>query len=169
MAAAVLALERDEGCRIRGPLLGDGTFEINHCERRTSAAGGRIVRVFEIDPAGHSSAGARPCDSIKPPVKKVHIDSAIAGLGIKNCNHWLNALSNRAEARGFENLPGTTSANQTFSGCGSLETIHTTSFSNSGLSGPLMFNSRNRLAGGNGTARASNKTAYTYFRIGKPA
>ncbi len=35
-----------------------------------------------------------------------------------------------------------------FTSCGSLETIYATSFSNSGLSGSLMFNSCNRLVGG---------------------
>lgn len=47
-----------------------------------------------------------------------------------------------------ENLSGVTSANQMFTSCGSLETIYATSFSNTGLSGSLMFNSCNRLVGG---------------------
>jgi hypothetical protein len=74
--------------------------------------------------------------------------STIAGLGIANCNYWFNAFSNCTEVRGFENLSGMTSANQMFTSCGSLETIYATSFSNSGLSGSLMFNSCNRLVGG---------------------
>lgn len=148
MAAAILALEWDVGYKIRGLLLDDGTFEINYYERRTSVAGGRIVQVFEIDPAGYSSASARSYDSIKLLVKKVYIDSTIAGLGITNCNYWFNAFSNCTEVRGFENLSGMTSANQMFTSCSSLETIYATSFSNSGLSGSLMFNSCNRLVGG---------------------
>lgn len=110
--------------------------------------GERIVQVFEIDPAGYSSASARSYDSIKLLMKKVYIDSSIAGLGITNCNYWFNAFSNCTEVRGFENLSGMTSANQMFTSCGSLETIYATSFSNSGLSGSLMFNSCNRLVGG---------------------
>ncbi len=106
------------------------------------------MQVFEIDPAGYSSASARSCDSIKLLVKKVHIDSTIAGLGITNCNYWFNAFSNCAEVRGFENLSGMTSASQMFTSCGGLETIYATSFSNSGLSGSLMFNNCNRLVGG---------------------
>lgn len=148
MAAAILALEWDVGYKIRGLLLDDGTFEINYYERRTSVTGGRIVQVFEIDPAGYSSASARSYDSIKLLVKKVYIDSSIAGLGITNCNYWFNAFSNCTEVRGFENLSGMTSANQMFTSCTSLETIYATSFSNSGLSGSLMFNSCNRLVGG---------------------
>ena len=148
MAAAILALEWDVGYKIRALLLDDGTLEINYYERRTSVTGGRIVQVFEIDPAGYSSASARSYDSIKLLVKKVYIDSSIAGLGITNCNYWFNAFSNCTEVRGFENLSGMTSANQMFTSCSSLETIYATSFSNSGLSGSLMFNSCNRLVGG---------------------
>jgi hypothetical protein len=59
------------------------------------------LKVFEIDPAGYSSASARPWDSIKLLVKKVYIDSTIAGLGITNCNYWFNAFSNCTEVRGF--------------------------------------------------------------------
>ena len=134
--------------RLRALLLDDGTLEINYYERRTSVTGGRIVQVFEIDPAGYSSASARSYDSIKLLVKEVYIDSSIVGLGITNCNYWFNAFSNCTEMRGFENLSGMTSANQMFTSCGSLETIYATSFSNSGLSGSLMFNSCNRLVGG---------------------
>ena len=148
MAAAILALEWDVGYKIRGLLLDDGTFEINYYERRTSVTGGRIVQVFEIDPAGYSSASARSYDSIKLLVKKVYIDSSIAGVGIRNCSYWFNAFSSCTEVWGFENLTGMTSANQMFTSCTSLETIYATSFSNTGLSGSLMFNSCNRLVGG---------------------
>lgn len=58
-----------------------------------------------------------------------------------------------------------TSANQMFTSCGSLETIYATSFSNSGLSGSLMFNSCRSLVGGNGTAWTSSNASYTYMRI----
>ena len=148
MAAAILALGWDVGYKIRGLLLDDGTFEINYYERRTSVTGGRIVQVFEIDPAGYSSASARSYDSIKLLVKKVYIDPTIAGLGLTNCNYWFNAFSNCTEVRGFENLSGMTSATQMFSSCTSLETIYATSFSNSGLSGSLMFTGCTRLVGG---------------------
>ena len=87
--------------RLRALLLDDGTLEINYYERRTSVTGGRIVQVFEIDPAGYSSASARSYDSIKLLVKKVYIDSSIAGLGITNCNYWFNAFLNCTEVRGL--------------------------------------------------------------------
>ncbi len=148
MAASILALEWDVGYKIRALLLDDGTLEVNYYERRPSVTGGRIVQVFEIDPAGYSSAGARSYDSIKLLVKKVYIDSTIGSLGLTNCNYWFNAFSNFTEVRGFENLSGMTSANQMFTSCTSLETIYATSFSNTGLSGSLMFNSCNRLVGG---------------------
>lgn len=113
------------------------------------AAGTHVaITDTKVDPTGYSSASARSYDSIKLLVKKVYIDSSIAGLGITNCNYRFNAFSNCTEVRGFENLSGMTSANQMFTSCGSLETIYATSFSNLGLSGSLMFNSCNRLVGG---------------------
>lgn len=148
MAAAILALEWDVGYKIRGLLLDDGTFEINYYERRTSVTGGRIVQVFEIDPAGYSSAGARSYDSIKLLVKKVYIDSTIGSLGLTNCAYWFNAFANCTEVRGFENLSGIKTATQMFSSCGSLETIYATSYTNAITSGSSMFYSCNRLAGG---------------------
>ncbi|MGN9234898.1 hypothetical protein ACTM8Z_06325 [Atopobiaceae bacterium HCP3S3_D6] len=92
------------------------------------------MQVFEIGPAGYSSASARSYDSIKQLVKKVYIDSTIAGLGIQNCNYWFNAFSNFTGVRGFKNLSGMTSADQMFFICSSLGTIYDTSFNNSGLS-----------------------------------
>ena len=166
MAAAILALEWDVGYKIRALLLDDGTLEINYYERRTSVTGGRIVQVFEIDPAGYSSASARSYDSIKLLVKKVYIDSTISGLGIANCNYWFNAFANCTEVRGFENLSGMTSANQMFSSCGSLETIYATSFSNSGLSGSLMFTGCSRLVGGTDGFVPSNTSGASVCKLG---
>ncbi len=37
--------------------------------------------------------------------------------------NWFNAFSNRTEVRGFENLPGMTSANQMFSSCTNLASV----------------------------------------------
>ena len=167
MAAAILALEWDVGYKIRALLLDDGTLEINYYERRTSVTGGRIVQVFEIDPAGYSSASARSYDSIKLLVKRVYIDSTIAGLGIKNCNYWFNAFSNCSEVRGFENLSGMTSANQMFSSCTSLETIYATSFSNSGLSGSLVFTGCTRLVGGTDGFVPSQTSGASVCKLGR--
>ena len=166
MAAAILALEWDVGYKIRALLLDDGTLEINYYERRTSVTSGRIVRVFEIDPAGYSSASARSYDSIKLLVGKVYIDSTIAGLGIQNCNYWFNAFANCTKIRGFENLSGMTSANQMFSSCGSLETIYATSFSNSGLSGSPMFTGCTRLVGGTDGYEPSTTSVVTVCKLG---
>lgn len=166
MAAAILAFVWDVGFKIRALLLDDGTLEINYYERRTSVIDGRIVRVFEIDPAGYSSASARSYDSIKLLVGKVYIDSTIAGLGIQNCNYWFNAFANCTVIRGFENLSGMTSANQMFSSCGSPETICATSFSNTELSGSLMFNSCNRLVGGTGGFVPSTTSGASVCKLG---
>ena len=57
----------------------------------------------------------------------------------------------------------------TFSGCSSLTTIYadsTWALPSSDISGSQCFyNCSTSLVGGNGTVWASNKTAYTYFRI----
>ncbi|MBQ9002340.1 MAG: hypothetical protein IJ087_10845 [Eggerthellaceae bacterium] len=55
-----------------------------------------------------------------------------------------------------------------FSGCSSLTTIYadsTWALPSSGISGSQCFYGCSSLVGGNGTAWASSKTAYTYFRI----
>ena len=73
------------------------------------------------------------------------------------------------EVSGFENLSGITSAAQMFTSCGKLTTIYagaTWALPASGITGSQCFYScSTSLVGGNGTAWASNKTAYTYFRI----
>lgn len=148
MAQAILDLEWDVGYKVRTLFLSDGTLEFNYYDRRRTIHGGTIQQVFEVDTNGYSSASARSWDSIKLLVKKVYIDSSIAGVGIRNCSYWFNAFSSCTEVWGFENLTGMTSANQMFTSCTSLETIYATSFSNTGLSGSLMFNSCNRLVGG---------------------
>lgn len=166
MAATILALEWDVGYKIRALLLDDGTLEINYYERRTSVTGGRIVRVFEIDPAGYSSASARSYDSIKLLVMRVYIDPTIGSLGLTNCNYWFNAFSSCTEVRGFENLSGMTSANQMFSSCTSLETIYATSFSNSGLSDSLMFTGCTRLVGGADGFVPSQTSGASVYKLG---
>ena len=69
--------------------------------------------------------------------------------------------------RGFD--PSTlTDLFYTFSGCSHLTTIYadaTWALSSSGITGSQCFYSCGSLVGGNGTAWASSKTAYTYFRI----
>ena len=70
--------------------------------------------------------------------------------------------------RGFD--PSTlTDLFYTFSGCSKLTTIladASWALPSSGLTGSQCFYScSTSLVGGNGTAWASNKTAYTYFRI----
>ena len=70
--------------------------------------------------------------------------------------------------RGFD--PSTlTDLLYTFSGCALMTTIYadsTWALPASGITGSQCFYSCSpSLVGGNGTAWASNKTAYTYFRI----
>lgn len=148
MAAAILALEWDVGFKPRAVLTSLGTLEFNYVDGRHCYSGGVPVNAWEIDPAGYSSASARPYDSIKLQVKKVVIHSSWPQVGTRKADYLFNAFQSMTEVSGFENLSGITSAAQMFSSCSSLETIYATSFSNTGLSGSLMFNGCYKLVGG---------------------
>lgn len=132
-------------------------------------------------------------------MKKAYIDSSIADLGITNCAYWSNSFSICAEAKcqgmGFtpwhsnvethrNKLTGTVFAADmasysflnltylfySFSGCGSLTTIHADSTwtpPSSGVSGSQCFYNCHQLVGGNSTAWSSGNTSYTYMRIDK--
>ena len=148
MAAAILALSWDVGLKPRAVLTSLGTLEFNYVDGRHCYSGGVPVDAWEIDPAGYSSASARPYDSIKLQVRKVVFHSSWTQVGMTNASYLCNSFQSMTEVSGFENLSGITSAAQMFTSCSMLETIYATSFSNSGLSGSLMFNSCNRLVGG---------------------
>lgn len=148
MAAAILALEWDVGLKPRAVLTSLGTLEFNYVDGRHCYSGGVPVSAWEIDPAGYSSASARPYDSIKLQVKRVVIHSSWPQAGMRKADYLFNAFQSMTEVSGFENLSGITSAAQMFTSCTALETIYATSFSNSGLSGSLMFNGCSRLVGG---------------------
>ena len=148
MAAAILALEWDVGLKPRAVLTSLGTLEFNYVDGRHCYSGGVPVNAWEIDPAGYSSASARPYDSIKLQVKKVVIHSSWPQVGMRKADYLFNAFQSMTEVSGFENMSGISSAAQMFTSCPSLETIYATSFSNSGLSGSLMFNGCSRLVGG---------------------
>ncbi|MDO4538438.1 MAG: hypothetical protein Q4B54_09780, partial [Coriobacteriales bacterium] len=81
-------------------------------------------------------------------------------------DHLFNSFQNMTEVSGFENLSGITSAAQMFTSCPSLETIYATSFSNSGLSGSLMFNGCNRLVGGTDGFVPSSTSGASVCKIG---
>ena len=148
MAAAILALTWDVGLKPRAVLTSLGTLEFNYVDGRHCYSGGVPVDAWEIDPAGYSSAGTRPYDSIKLQVRKVVVHSSWTQVGMTKADYLFNAFQSMTEVSGFENMSGITSAAQLFTSCPSLETIYATSFSNSGLSGSLMFNGCNRLVGG---------------------
>ncbi len=148
MAGAILALEWDVGLKVRALLLEDGTLEFNYYERRRSAAGGKVSRVFEVDTTGYASASARSWDEVKLQVRKVLLDSSLADAGITSCAYWFNAFSNCTEVRGFENLSSMTDATQMFTSCSALESIYATSFSASIASSSFMFYGCSRLVGG---------------------
>jgi len=148
MAAAILALTWDVGLKPRAVLTSLGTLEFNYVDGRHCYSGGIPVDAWEIDPAGYSSASARPYDEIKLQVRRVVIHSSWTQVGMTNASYLFNAFQSMTEVSGFENMSGITSAAQMFTSCPMLETIYATSFSNTGLSGSLMFNGCNRLVGG---------------------
>lgn len=166
MAAAILALSWDVGLKPRAVLTSLGTLEFNYVDGRHCYSGGVPVDAWEIDPAGYSSASARPYDSIKLQVRKVVIHSSWAQVGMTNANYLFNAFQSMTEVSGFENLSGITSANQMFTSCPALETIYATCFSNSGLSGSLMFNGCNRLVGGTDGFVPSSTSGASVCKLG---
>ena len=166
MAAAILALEWDVGLKPRAVLTSLGTLEFNYVDGRHCYSGGVPVNAWEIDPAGYSSAAARPYDSIKLQVKKVVIHSSWPQVGMRKADYLFNAFQSMTEVSGFENLSGITSAAQMFSSCSSLETIYATSFSNTGLSGSLMFNGCYKLVGGTDGFVPSSTSGASVCKIG---
>ncbi|MBQ9002313.1 MAG: hypothetical protein IJ087_10710 [Eggerthellaceae bacterium] len=148
MAAAILALSWDIGLKPRAVLTSLGTLEFNYLDGRQCTSGGVPVNAWEIDPAGYSSASARPYDDIKLQVQKVVFHSSWTQVGMTNASYLLNSFQSMTEVSGFEYLSGITSAVQMFGSCSSLETIYATSFSNAGLSASMMFNGCYKLVGG---------------------
>ena len=112
MAAAILALEWDAGLKPRAVLTSLGTLEFNYVDGRHCYSGGVPVNAWEIDPAGYSSAAARPYDSIKLQVKKVVIHSSWPQVGMRKADYLCNAFQSMTEVSGFENASGITSAAQ---------------------------------------------------------
>ena len=166
MAAAILALEWDVGLKPRAVLTSLGTLEFNYVDGRHCYSGGVPVNAWEVDPAGYSSASARPYDDIKLQVQKVVIHPSWTQVGMTNASYLFNAFQSMVEVSGFENMSGITSANQMFSSCPALETIYATSFSNSGLSGSLMFYGCNRLVGGTDGFVPSSTSGASVCKLG---
>lgn len=166
MAAVILALSWDAGLKPRAVLTSLGTLEFNYVDGRHCYSGGVPVDAWEVDSAGYSSASARPYDSVKLQVQKVVFHSSWAQVGMTNANYLLNAFESMTEVSGFENMSGMRSANQMFGSCSMLETIYATSFSNSGLSGSLMFNGCSRLVGGTDGFVPSTTSGASACKIG---
>lgn len=98
--------------------------------------------------------------------------ASVSGLGnlsgVRSMRYTFSSCAfTTIDFRGFD--PSTlTDLFYTFSGCSHLTTIYadaTWALPSSGITGSQCFYSCGSLVGGNGTAWASSKTAYTYFRI----
>ena len=60
---------------MRALLLADGTLEFNYRDGRSSDVPGAVIlKAWEVDPEGYSSAGARPCDEDKLSVTRAVFD-----------------------------------------------------------------------------------------------
>ena len=151
MAPAILALTWDAGVKIRALLLADGTLEFNYRDGRSSdMPGAAILKAWEVDPAGYSSAGARPWDDDKLSVTRAVFDSDFSEGGLSSAAYFFHGFENLVEVEGFEELSDVTNMNQMFASCTSLETIWADVFMGSVTSGSLMFSGCRRLVGGEG-------------------
>lgn len=151
MAPAILALSWDVGVKMRAILLADGTLEFNYRDGRSSDVPGAVILdAWEVDPAGYSSAGARPWDDVKLSVTRAVFDGDFSEGGLANASYLFHGFENLVEVEGFEELSGATSMNQMFVSCPSLETIWADGFTSSAASGSLMFSGCSRLVGGQG-------------------
>ena len=151
MAPAILALAWDVGVKMRALLLADGTLEFNYRDGRSSDVPGAVIlKAWEVDPEGYSSAGARPWDEDKLSVTRAVFDDDFSEGGLESAAYLFHGFENLVEVEGFEELSGVTSMNQMFVSCASLETIWADGFTSSATSGSLMFSGCSRLVGGQG-------------------
>ena len=151
MAPAILALAWDVGVKMRALLLADGTLEFNYRDGRSSDVPGAVIlKAWEVDPEGYSSAGARPWDEDKLSVTRAVFDDDFSEGGLESAAYLFHGFENLVEVEGFEELSGVTSMNQMFVSCASLETIWAEVFMGSVTSGSLMFSGCRRLVGGEG-------------------
>lgn len=151
MAPAILALSWDTGVIIRALLLADGTLEFNYRDGRSSDVPGAVIlKAWEVDPAGYSSAGSRPWDDDKLSVTRAVFDADFSDGGLSSAAYLFHGCENLVEVEGFEELSGVTSMNRMFVSCASLETIWAEVFMGSVTSGSLMFSGCRRLVGGEG-------------------
>lgn len=151
MAPAILALSWDAGVKPRALLLSNGTVEFNFREGvSTSVYGVDVVKVWDVDPAGYASAGARPWNNDKLSMTAVYIAPDFQGSGVRSTAYWFHGCVNLIEVRGFEALQGAEAMNQMFMSCASLETVYAATPPTSVKSGSLMFSGCTRLVGGLG-------------------
>lgn len=151
MAPAILALSWDVGVKMRALLLADGTLEFNYRDGRSSDVPGAVIlKAWEVDPAGYSSAGARPWDDDKLSVTRAVFDEDFSEGDLASAAYLFHGCENLVEVEGFEELSGVTNMNQMFVSCASLETIWADVFMGYVTSGTLMFSGCRRLVGGEG-------------------
>ncbi|MCF2622303.1 leucine-rich repeat domain-containing protein [Collinsella tanakaei] len=151
MAPAILALSWDTGVKIRALLLSDGTLEFNYRDGRSSSVPGAVIlKAWEVDPEGYSSAGSRPWDDDKLSVTRAVIDEDMGGSALASAAYLFHGCENLVEVEGFGHLTSPTNMNQMFVSCASLETIWADSFYGSVESGTLMFSGCRRLVGERG-------------------
>ena len=151
MAPAILALSWDVGVKIRALLLADGTLELNYRDGRSSDVPGAVIlKAWEVDPAGYSSAGSRPWGDDKLSVTRAVIDEDMEESGLESAAYFFHGCENLVEVVGFGHLVTVTNMNQMFVSCSCLETIRADNFYAHVESGTLMFSGCQRLVGERG-------------------
>ena len=151
MAPATLAPSADVRVQLRALLLADGTLEFNYRDGRSSDVPGAVIlKAWEVDPAGYSSAGSRPWGDDKLSVTRAVIDEDMEESGLESAAYFFHGCENLVEVVGFGHLVTVTNMNQMFVSCSCLETIRADNFYAHVESGTLMFSGCQRLVGERG-------------------
>lgn len=167
MAAAILALERDAGLKVRALLLAGGVLEFNYLDLRRSVTGAPVEQGFDVDPAGYSSADARHWRGVRGEVVSVRLDAPLAAPGITSCAYWFNGFSTLRTVVGFESLARVEDATQMFTSCSELRTITATSFDPSTIKkGASVLYGCTRLVGGTDGFVPTSMSGVSVLKVG---
>lgn len=139
------------------------------------------LEAFSLVAVGHPADAVHPKGAGRYDETRIHRNylfysctnlASVNGLGnlsgVRSMRYTFSSCAfTTIDFRGFD-PSALTDLFYTFSGCSHMTTIYadaTWALPTRGISGSQCFYSCGSLVGGNGTAWASSKTAYTYFRI----
>ena len=174
----------------------DGGYVIFTADSSSEAASGLLAAGRLCVTAKYKAAGIISSCEYRTQFRTVVFRSSMSAFAEVNTNYWFYGLVVITSFVGISNLANVhemqymfsscqsvtdldfrgfdpshlTNFFYCFAGCNALATIYadaTWALPSSGLSGAQCFYNCPNLVGGNGTAWASSKTGYTYFRIDK--